>query len=115
MAKVYVQIAIETEERADRWACRSPEFGFTVYGKTRNAARQEVNKALSALLKSFHGDLDAIERFLKKREVRFYDIQRDRQSTPDPIDHARARIQHDIRSGPHPASTEVSLEEVLVA
>ena len=77
MTKAYVQITVETEERSDRWACRSPELGFVVYGKTREAARGEVNKALTALLRSFHGDVEAIERFLKKREVPYYKIQSD--------------------------------------
>ena len=115
MAKVYVQIAIETEERADRWACRSPEFGFTVYGKTREAARQEVNKALAALLHSFHGDVAAIERFLIKREVRYYEIQNGQENQSAAIGHPAVRMQNGVHAHRNGALTEVSIEEVLIA
>ena len=115
MARVYVQIAIETEERSDRWACRSPEFGFTVYGITREEARQEVNKALSALLNSFHGDLAAIERFLNQRGVRYYDIHVDHLNPPAATTDRDPQGANGIGSQDLPASTEVALEEVVLA
>ena len=107
MLKVYVQIAVETEVRADRWACRSPEFGFVVYGKTREAARKEVNKALTALLSGFHGDLDAIDRFLQKRKVQYYNID----GTPSDVPF----VPHAIAAHHQGTTVEVSLEEVSVA
>lgn len=81
MAKVLLQISVLTESRSDHWACRSPEFGFTVYGATRESAKSEVNKALTALLGSFHGDLEGIERFVKRRGVKHFRIVPDDQDT----------------------------------
>ena len=115
MAKISMHIMVETEERPDRWACRSPEFGFTVYGKSREEARAEVPKALAALLGSFHGDLEGIERFLKKRKVRNYDVLGDGQGTAR-YSVAAASYRHALADGncEHPA-TEVSVEEVVIA
>ena len=115
MAKVYLQIAIETEERPDRWACYSPEFGFTVYGRTREAARLEVNKALYALLSSFHGDWEAIGRFLEKRQVSHYYIQRDDQDSPTSVGAQLAWGQDGVDSHSKSSATEISFEEVLIA
>ena len=115
MARVHVQIAIETEERSDRWACRSPEFGFTVYGKTREEARQEVNKALAALLNSFHGDLAAIERFLNQRGVRYYDIQAEHLNPSAATACPEPQVANGIGSQDRRTSTEVALEEVVLA
>lgn len=115
MAKVSVQITVETEERSDRWACRSPEFGFTVYGETRQAARLEVNKALTALLGSFHGDMEAIGRFLAKRQVRYCSNQGDEQNTTCQTRFATSPAQEDVAAYREGRATEVSLEEVLIA
>ena len=115
MVKAYVQITIETEERADRWACRSPELGFVVYGKTREAARGEVNKALNALLSSFHGDIEAIERFLKKREVPYYNIQRGHRNEPGGVESPESVFRGSCTLRRSEPATEVSLEEVLIA
>ena len=71
MAKVYLQLAIETEERHDRWACHSPQLAFTVYGKTRSVAENEVNHALTALIGSFRQDTDAIKQYLESRQVEY--------------------------------------------
>ena len=95
MAKVDMYITIETEERADRWVCRSPELAFTVYGETREEARQEVNKALAALLGSFHQDLEAIDRFLEKRNVKHvirYDDEPDYRNTVIEMSHEEVLI-----------------------
>ena len=115
MIKVYVQITVETEERADRWACRSPEFGFIVYGKTREAARGEVNKALNALLSSFHGDIEAIDRFLKQRQVPYYDIQRGHRNEPGGVESPEAVFRGSCTLRRSDPATEVSLEEILIA
>ena len=115
MAKISMHITVETEERSDRWACRSPEFGFTVYGETRQAARLEVNKALTALLGSFHGDMEAIGRFLQKRQVRYYSNPGDGQNTTCQTGFAALPPQEDIAAYREGRATEVSLEEVLIA
>ncbi len=96
MAKISMQITVETEFRGDHWACYVPEFGAIVYGETSETARREVNVALQVLLDSFHRDLEAIERFLVGRNVK-YNIQHDT----------------DIEHG-NPAS-EMGQEEVLIA
>ena len=115
MAKISMHITIETEERPDRWACRSPEFGFTVYGKTRQAARLEVNKALTALLSSFHGDMEAISRFLEKRQVRYYSIQQHGQNSTCQTGFAVPHTQDGTTSYREGRAADVSLEEVLIA
>ena len=116
MAKISMQITVETEERSDRWACRSPDFGFTVYGETREDARKEVSKAVSALLHSFHGDLERIKRFLEKRQVRNYNILLDDQSTTVRETGFAASHSHNRPATycEYPA-TEVTFEEVLIA
>ena len=69
MPEVSMNITLQSEYRGDHWACRSPQLGFTVYGKTRADAEHEVNHAVGALLHSFHGDLDGIIRYLTRYEV----------------------------------------------
>ena len=116
MAKISMHITVETEERSDRWACRSPDFGFTVYGETREEARKEVSKAVSALLGSFHGDLERIKRFLEKRQVRNYNILLDDQGMTARETGFAASHSNDctVAHCEHPA-TEVTFEEVLIA
>lgn len=80
MAKVYLWLAVETEERPERWVCRSPQLAITVYGATRVAAEQEVHHALNALIGSFRGDSAAIAQYLEHRNVD-YDIQYDDAAT----------------------------------
>ena len=115
MAKVLLQIAVLTQNRTDHWACRSLEFGFTVYGTTRESAKSEINKALTALLGSFHGDLEGIKRFLQKRGVKHFSV------VPDDQD---AQSEHDLFGtgydpgrcvGQSDGSVETSIVEVLVA
>lgn len=115
MVKAYVQITIETEERADRWACRSPELGFIVYGVTREAARGEVNKAVTALLASFHGDIEAIERFLTKRGVPYYRIEREQRDEPDAVTQTSPENRRADIPSHGGTEAETSLEEVLIA
>lgn len=115
MARVLLRIAVLTENRSDHWACRSPEFGFTVYGATRESAKSEVNKALTALLGSFHGDLEGIERFVKKRGVKHFSIVPDDQDTSAARDLLRTGYDGEPRVGQPHGPVETSLEEVLVA
>lgn len=115
MAKISMHVTVETEERTDRWACRSPEFGFTVYGKTREEARQEVPKALAALLGSFHGDLEAIGSFLEKRKVRSYDVLVDDQGAARESGAVMSYGQECVNANCEHPATEVSLEEVVIA
>ena len=85
MAKVSMHITVEAEPRKDHWACFVPEFGFTVYGETRESARREVDVALQVLLDSFRNDMAAIRRFLDGRDVK-YSIQDDvKETTPESV------------------------------
>ena len=95
MARVNMHITTETRNRGDCWTCHVPEFGFTVYGESRDAARHEVNNALDALLGSFYGDLEAIEQFLNQRNVRYVihpDAEPDYQTPIAEMSHAEVRI-----------------------
>ena len=56
------------EKRKDRWAVRSDEFGFTVYGKTREEAHEAFADALTTLLNSF-GDDGLLRDFLDRKGV----------------------------------------------
>ena len=96
MAKISMHITVEAEPRRDHWACFVPEFGFTVYGETQDGARREVNVALQVLMDSFHEDLEAIERFLEKRNVSY-------------------SIQHNIEPDHQTLMVEKSHAEVLIA
>ena len=96
MAKISMHITVEAEPRYDHWACFVPEFGFTVYGETQDDARQAVNVALQVLMDSFHEDLQAIARFLEKRNVRY-------------------SIQHNIELDHQTVMVEKSHAEVLIA
>lgn len=44
------------EERSDRWASTCNELGLTVYGHTKEEARQALHSALTVLLSSFDND-----------------------------------------------------------
>ena len=115
MVKVLLQIAVLTENRSDHWACRSPEFGFTVYGATRESAKSEVNKALTALLGSFHGDLEGIERFLQKRGVKHFSVVPDDQDAQAEGNLLGTGYDGEPRVGQCDGSMETRIEEVLVA
>ena len=112
MAKVYLRLAVTTEERHDRWVCRSPQLGFTVYGATRSAAENEVNHALNALIGSFRQDTDAIKQYLESRQVD-YRIQDDAAAPAEPP-FADGLMQYDAALG-KPAAAAMRLEEVLIA
>ena len=71
--KVHMQFMVLTQERvdrADRWAARSPEFGFTMYGYTKGDAESKVYEAARALVKSYTSK-EGIEAFLKSRGVEY--------------------------------------------
>lgn len=114
MAKVYLRLAVETEERHDRWVCHSPQLGFTVYGATRSAAENEVNHALTALIGSFRQDTDAIKRYLERRQVE-YRIQYDDAPAPAETPFADGLMQYDVALGAPAGATAMRLEEVLIA
>ena len=98
MAKVYLRLAVETEERYDRWVCHSPQLAFTVYGATRSAAENEVNHALTALIGSFRQDLDAIKQYLERRQVEYH-IQDDDAPAPAETPFAGGLMQYDVALG----------------
>ncbi len=79
MPRISMNITMQTESRGDHWACHVPELGFTVYGKKRADAEHEVNHALAALLGSFHGDLNSINRYLTRYQV-VYSVDSDAAS-----------------------------------
>lgn len=110
MVKVYLRLAIEIEERKDRWVCRSPQLAFTVYGKTRAAAEQEVPHALNAMIGSFREDLAAIAQYLERRNVD-YDIQYDDAGTAL----TNKLAQYDAELSGQGQTTVMRLEEVLIA
>lgn len=56
------------EERGDRWAVWSNEFGFTVYGKTRAEADEAFVEALTTLINSF-GDDGLLRDYLDRKGV----------------------------------------------
>ena len=43
----------DKEEREDRWAVESQEFGFIVYGKNEEEADKAFEEAIGAMLNSF--------------------------------------------------------------
>lgn len=110
MAKVYLRLAVETEERQERWVCRSPQLAFTVYGATRVAAEQEVHHALNALIGSFDKDLDAIGQYLESRKVE-YRIQNDDAAAA----FADGPIGYDAAFSGQGRATAMRLEEVQIA
>ena len=74
-----------------------------------------MNQALTALLGSFHGDMEAIGRFLDKRQARYYRSQGDDQNTTRQTEFAASLPQVDVAAYREGRATEVSLEEVLIA
>ena len=114
MAKIYLRLAVETEERSDRWVCHSPQLAFTVYGKTRSAAENEVNHALNALIGSFRQDTDAIKQYLESRQVE-YRIQDGDAPAPAETPFADGLMQYDVALGQPAGSASVRSEEVLIA
>ncbi len=95
MAKVSMHITVETGDRGDCWTCYVPEFGFTVYGESPDAARSEVDNALTALIGSFFQDREAIQRFLESRNVKYSvqsDSDADRRNPTTEMSHAEVLI-----------------------
>ncbi|PKB70536.1 MAG: hypothetical protein BZY87_10445 [SAR202 cluster bacterium Io17-Chloro-G6] len=58
------------EERDGTWAVRSHDFGFTVYGESREEANEAFDVALEALVNSF-GEDGLLRDFLRKKGVEF--------------------------------------------
>ena len=56
------------QEREDRWAVRSQEFGFTVYGKTSEEAHEAFLDAVTTLINSF-GDDALLRDYLDRKGV----------------------------------------------
>ena len=110
MTKVYLRLAVETEERPERWVCRSPQLGFTVYGATRAAAEQEVHHALNALIGSFRADLAAIAQYLEHRNVEHH-IQYDDAATA----FTDGPAMHDGAFSGQGRTTAIRLAEVQIA
>ena len=67
---VSMNLTVMSQKRTDRWAVRVPAFGFTVYGKTEEEAKQKNRDAVTALLQSFSAQ-DEVEAFLQSRGVSY--------------------------------------------
>ena len=67
---VNMRLAVMTQKRSDRWAVRLPAFGFTVYGKTEEEAKDKSRQAVAALLQSFATQEES-ESFLRSRGVEY--------------------------------------------
>lgn len=59
------------EAREDRWAVKSLEFGFVVYGATREEANHAFGEAVTALLNSFGGDEPSLRQYLEDKGVQY--------------------------------------------
>lgn len=70
MSKTKLEMAVRVleEQREDRWAFSSDQFGFTVYGSTRSEADTAFVEALTTLINSF-GDDPLLRSFLDKKGV----------------------------------------------
>ena len=63
---MYIVLTIEMEEREDRWAAWSPEFGYTAYGHTEIEAYQQFFNGFHALIDSFD-DVDKLREYISNR------------------------------------------------
>ncbi|MXZ91636.1 MAG: hypothetical protein F4W95_09455 [Chloroflexi bacterium] len=68
MERVNMKLVVMTQRRPDKWACRLPAFGCTVYGATFEEAKANSRDAVSTLLRSFT-TREEVESFLQSREV----------------------------------------------
>ena len=69
-SELHFNLVGEVEERPDRWAIYSREFGFYAYGKTREEANEDFCSGVTDILNSF----DQHERmvaYLSNRDVKY--------------------------------------------
>ena len=59
------------EKRPDRWVVTSNDFGFFAYGATLEEAQEAMVEGVTALINSFEGDDDQLQRFLDKKGVQY--------------------------------------------
>ena len=69
-SELHFNLVEEVEERPDRWAIYSREFGFYAYGKTREEANEDFCSGVTDILNSF----DQHERmvaYLSNRDIKY--------------------------------------------
>ena len=75
-----LHLVAEVEEREDRWAMYSREFGFYAYGKSRDEANQDFLAGVSAILESF-GSVSELRDYLERRAIRYSFSEEGTQAT----------------------------------
>ena len=81
-SELHLNLVGEVEERPDRWAIYSREFGFYAYGKTREEANEDFYSGVADILNSF----DQHERmvaYLSNRDIK-YNFTLDNEQPIDP-------------------------------
>ncbi len=66
-----MDLRVTAEERPDRWAVWSPEFGCFGYGHTEEEAKASLNQGVAAFVHSFGSDRAALLEWLESKRVRF--------------------------------------------
>jgi hypothetical protein len=82
-SELHFNLVGEVEERSDRWAIYSREFGFYAYGKTREEANEDFYSGVTDILSSF----DQHERmvaYLSNRGIK-YNFTPDNEQPIDPV------------------------------
>ena len=92
-ATVEMAVRVVEEQREDRWAFTSDQFGFTVYGDTRDAAYKAFDEALTTLMNSFSGDDPLLREFLDRKSVQHRLVQ------VDQITHRSFERQFEVQLG----------------
>lgn len=67
-ATLELRLSGEVEQREDRWAFWSQEFGFFAYGDSADGAEKAFRDALMEFLNSFESD-DKLREYLDKKGV----------------------------------------------
>ena len=69
--ELVMNLAVEVEEREDRWVFYAPALALTVYTKRQEDGEGELGKAAKALLNRFEGDVPRLRRYLDNRGVTY--------------------------------------------
>ena len=72
--ELHLDLVGEVEERPDRWAIYSREFGFYAYGKTREEANDDFYSGVADILNSFdqHEGHEEMVAYLSNRGIKHY-------------------------------------------
>ena len=66
-----MDLRVTVEERPDRWAAWSPEFGCFGYGHTEEKAKAALDQGVAAFVHSFGSAQEALLEWLESKPVRF--------------------------------------------